>query len=226
MEPETPCSTVSPPGPVLISDPRVVAIPVIECGEPLVDLRYRGFRVVDLHPRVSSRERTRFSCRFGVLSRLLAADAELPSGLHLAIAEAHRPLHLQRESWEGDLAMFRDRHPDWDQEELERETSRLSAPPWGVPPHSTGGAVDVVVVDASGDEVDMGSPLNGEGPLMRTDAPGLAPHARANRDALVSAMTSAGLVNYGTEWWHWSYGDRYWAFISGAPAAIYGTVDR
>ena len=33
-----------------------------------------------------------------------------------------------------------------------------------------------------------------------------------------------GLVNYPTEWWHWSYGDRYWALISGADAALYGPV--
>jgi hypothetical protein len=23
------------------------------------------------------------------------------------------------------------------------------------------------------------------------------------------------------EWWHWSYGDRYWAVVTGAPAALY-----
>jgi D-alanyl-D-alanine dipeptidase len=28
-------------------------------------------------------------------------------------------------------------------------------------------------------------------------------------------------VNYPTEWWHWSYGDRYWALMTGAPAARY-----
>jgi zinc D-Ala-D-Ala dipeptidase len=32
-------------------------------------------------------------------------------------------------------------------------------------------------------------------------------------------------VNYPTEWWHWSYGDSYWALTTGAPAAIYGPID-
>jgi hypothetical protein len=40
----------------------------------------------------------------------------------------------------------------------------------------------------------------------------------------VSASWSAGLVNYPTEWWHWSYGDRYWALLTGADHAIYGPV--
>jgi len=37
-------------------------------------------------------------------------------------------------------------------------------------------------------------------------------------------LGGAGLVNYPTEWWHWSYGDRYWALMTGAPAALHGPV--
>ena len=39
-------------------------------------------------------------------------------------------------------------------------------------------------------------------------------------------MTGAGFVNYPTEWWHWSYGDRYWALQSGQRVARYATVVR
>ncbi len=35
-------------------------------------------------------------------------------------------------------------------------------------------------------------------------------------------LTAAGLVNYPTEWWHWSFGDRYWALATGKAAALYG----
>jgi D-alanyl-D-alanine dipeptidase len=35
-------------------------------------------------------------------------------------------------------------------------------------------------------------------------------------------MTGAGFVNYPYEWWHYSYGDRYWAFVKGTRPAIYG----
>jgi D-alanyl-D-alanine dipeptidase len=41
---------------------------------------------------------------------------------------------------------------------------------------------------------------------------------------LIDAMRAAGFVNYPTEWWHWSYGDRYWAYLLGKPAAIFGAV--
>ncbi|NUT29743.1 MAG: dipeptidase, partial [Streptomyces sp.] len=32
-------------------------------------------------------------------------------------------------------------------------------------------------------------------------------------------------INYGTEWWHWSYGDRYWALQTRQPAALYGPAE-
>jgi D-alanyl-D-alanine dipeptidase len=39
-------------------------------------------------------------------------------------------------------------------------------------------------------------------------------------------MRVAGLINYPTEWWHWSFGDRYWALLTAAPHALYGPIDR
>lgn len=56
------------------------------------------------------------------------------------------------------------------------------------------------------------------------DAAHITGHARANRLLLAHALTGAGLDNYPTEWWHWSYGDRYWALVTGAPAALYGPL--
>ena len=39
-----------------------------------------------------------------------------------------------------------------------------------------------------------------------------------------SCAVRTALVNYPTEWCHWSYGDRYWALMTGATAAVYGPV--
>jgi len=59
-----------------------------------------------------------------------------------------------------------------------------------------------------------------------TEAPNISRAARANRDILTGAMSAAGLVNYPTEWWHWSFGDRYWALTTGHPSAIHGAHRR
>jgi hypothetical protein len=34
------------------------------------------------------------------------------------------------------------------------------------------------------------------------------------------------IINYPTEWWHYSYGDRYWAYHQNQPHAIYGPADE
>ena len=47
---------------------------------------------------------------------------------------------------------------------------------------------------------------------------------KATKYAFV-AEAAAGLVNYPTEWWHWSYGERYWAFSAGADHAVYGPIE-
>jgi len=39
---------------------------------------------------------------------------------------------------------------------------------------------------------------------------------------LVRALLAVGLVNHPTESRHWSYGDPYWAYKTGAAAARYG----
>jgi zinc D-Ala-D-Ala dipeptidase len=57
-------------------------------------------------------------------------------------------------------------------------------------------------------------------------ADGISREARANRDLLAGVLCREGLVNYPSEWWHYSYGDRCWAVATGAGAALYGPVLR
>ena len=38
------------------------------------------------------------------------------------------------------------------------------------------------------------------------------------------ALATEGFVNYPTEYWHWSYGDRYWAYVKGEAQTIYDAV--
>lgn len=204
----------------MIDDPRVVAIEIVDCGEPLVDARSAGIRVAAEHSRATSSAATRFWCRESVLELLKAADDSLSEGIDLVLTEAHRPLDLQRTYWETDLQTVKDAHPHLSAEEAAIETAKFVAPPWIVPPHSTGGAVDVILF-AGDDELSMGCELNEQCAAMRTAFDDLTKDELRNRQLLVEAMTSVGFVNYGHEWWHYSHGDRYWAFATGAGAAIY-----
>jgi zinc D-Ala-D-Ala dipeptidase len=206
----------------------VVGIPIAECGEPLVDLRDLDELVVD---RRNEGENPHWSrVRAGIAERLLRAAELLGPTVRPAIVEGYRPPALQRRYFERRLRRVAARHPGWAPERLRREASRFVAPPDVVPPHGTGGAVDLTLVDAAGAELDLGTAVN-ESPedcdeRCVTAAPGLPFEARANRDRLVAVMRAAGFVNYPTEWWHWSHGDRYWAYVAGAPVARYGEAPQ
>ncbi|MFD8543917.1 nitrilase-related carbon-nitrogen hydrolase [Streptomyces sp. NPDC059649] len=208
----------------LMSDPAVAAIPVKECGEPLVDVRTAapGLQVAgDLVD-----EQGAFAhLREGVLRRLLDAQRALPDGLRLQFVEGYRPPGLQRQYFEEYAGELRAAHPDWDGARVHQAASRYVSPP-EIAPHSAGGAVDLTLVTADGEEVDMGTPINASPEesdgACYTAAPGLSPAAREHRRILSAALAAAGLVNYPTEWWHWSYGDRYWAVATGADHALYG----
>jgi len=53
----------------------------------------------------------------------------------------------------------------------------------------------------------------------------LPEEVKANRGTLFNCLREQGFINYPFEWWHWSYGDMYWAAVSNAPHAIYGAVE-
>jgi D-alanyl-D-alanine dipeptidase len=38
------------------------------------------------------------------------------------------------------------------------------------------------------------------------------------------ALLKVGFVNYPYEYWHWSYGDRHWAYCTKVPNAIYSSL--
>ncbi|MFF2205228.1 M15 family metallopeptidase [Streptomyces sp. NPDC058145] len=209
----------------LMSDRRVAAIPVQECGEDLVDARAHGLKVDD---RKRDEAGAWAHVRHGVLARLMHAQSLLPPGVLLLFVEGFRPPALQRRYFEEYAAELARAHPDWQAAQLRDAASRFVSPP-EIAPHSAGAAVDVTLIDHQGRELDMGtrvnaSPEESDGGCY-TDAPGLSVRARANRATLGRALTTAGLINYGTEWWHWSFGDRYWALQSQQPAALYGPVE-
>ncbi|MGW2016647.1 M15 family metallopeptidase [Streptomyces sp. NPDC001927] len=208
---------------VLMSDPRIAAIPVVDCGEELRDVRLQESVAVDLRKEDPSGAFAHL--RDGVLARLLDAQRLLPDGVRLLFIEGFRPAALQRFYFEHYADELRAGNPGWSADQVRGAASRYVSPP-EIAPHSAGAAVDLTLMSADGRELDMGtrvnaSPEESDGACY-TDARDVASGARGNRRMLGDALTAAGLVNYPTEWWHWSYGDRYWAHATGAEHAIYG----
>jgi len=220
-------ATVKPPSPW---EPVTAMrrMPIVEAGDPLIDF---AKEYPDL---LLDRQRFRYTratyARRTVAEMLARADDALRSHhRRLAIVEVWRPPHIQRRMYLSAWNRWREQHPEWSDAQLRRVTNRFTAPVNDrrvPPPHSTGGAVDLALVDlATGEPLDVHSPYE----LFDTKAfpfaaPNLTDAARRNRDLLAEAVLSTGLTNYPSEYWHWSYGDQGWAYRGGHPHALYGPI--
>ena len=198
----------------LISDACVAAVPLIECGEPLVAL---GSAFGPRRARV----------RRSLADRLAVAASLLPDGYALDVVEGHRSVASQLATIARYRAAVVAAHPGADEADVRRLTGRFVAP-LEVAPHVAGAAVDLTLVTSDRRPLDLGTaidatPEESDGACY-SGSTAVSAHARAHRDVLTAALEGAGLVNYPTEWWHWSFGDRYWAIATGAAHAVYGPM--
>lgn len=125
--------------------------------------------------------------------------------------------------------------PDKERNKIFYETTQLVSPvknfdgTINIPAHNTGAAIDVEIVAKDGELVDMGMVIEDwqkvDPDLCKTDCLLLDQNILENCRILNDVMTRYDFVNYPTEWWHFSYGDRYWAYIKGKEFAIYGSAD-
>lgn len=221
--------------PVLLADPRIAAIPVAETSERLVHLAgVRGISVAHERPspplgvRAHALGPVHALVRDGLATRLARAARRLPPGLRLHVVEGYRPPSVQRAYFAAYRARLLRDDPALSAVESHGLASRFVAPP-EVAAHPSGAAVDLTLVDRLGRPLDLGTPIDAtpeeSDGACAFDAPNIDAEARAKRRLLAACLEAEGLVNYPTEWWHWSFGDRYWAYATGHAAAIYGPID-
>ena len=226
-------------------------IPIVDCGEPLVALP-ASLRRLEPHPYVAlgapyGPAQSPFQLRSGVLTRLLWAQQllqERDPALALAIFDGWRPLAVQQFMVDHTLlSLCRQRGvdeqiPSPEREAIAADVGRFWAPPnsdpAAPPPHSTGAAVDLTLIDSRGELLAMGGAIDAIGPVSEPDHYGQAALAdptsaaarwHQHRVWLAEAMKAAGFARHPNEWWHFSHGDQLWAWLSGASVASYGRIE-
>lgn len=211
-------------------------ISIDECGEPLVPLPQQRLAFVSPHPYVvlgaPYGEKSPYFVRQGVLEALLEAQSTLEAdypGWRIQIFDAYRPVAVQQFMVDYTLAaLVRERGlrsqalTDAQRQALEAEVFQFWAPPSldlaTPPPHSTGAAVDITLVDSAGAVVDMGSPIDEVSPRSHPDYFAAADYPdvqrwHQHRTLLAEVMAVAGFQQHPQEWWHFSRGDQLWAWL-------------
>lgn len=167
--------------------------------------------------------------RESVALRLAYASTLLPRGVALHVVEGLRTSVRQQQIISEYAAQLRAEYGELEEPRLRELSSRFVAP-LEVAPHLSGAAVDLTLVGSDGIPLDLGTLIDATPEQSRGacyfDSDSISPEAREHRAVLASALTRAGFVNYPTEWWHWSFGDRYWALMSGREHALYGAGHR
>lgn len=233
-----------------ISNSIIKKIEIKECGEELVDLRkVQHLRISvmeesefslahqckeDIDPRAARHAEVRKSV-FEVLKKMIdeldkiaPAFGYEPGDLEIKLFEGLRDIATQKKLFDTKMESILKSNPGMTQEEAYAETSKWVSPyKNNVPTHSTGAAIDIHIWSKKLQKFcDMGR-FNGYGndlaPIFSQN-PQLTETQAMNRFMLITAATSAGLVNYIYEWWHFSLGDRYSAFWLSKDFAIYNSI--
>lgn len=223
-------------------------IPIRDNGEPLLSLPKRIHRL-EPHPYQSlgapyGPGASPFQLRQGVIRRLLAAQDCLEAGSEgwsLAVFDAWRPVTVQAFMVEHAFAeACRQRGLDPEEPtagahralrlEVARFWAEPSPDPTTPPPHSTGAAVDLTLLDRSGTPLAMGGAIDAIDAVSEPEHYAAAePGSDAalwhhRRCRLAEVMAQAGFARHPNEWWHFSFGDQLWAWVRGEAAACYGRV--
>lgn len=97
-------------------------------------------------------------------------------------------------------------------------------PKKGTPPHTTGGAVDISLLDKSGREINLSAPFEKYYIEPQLRSKNISKKSQKLRLMLNKLFIDEGFSSNDKEYWHFSYGDGDWANKK-SKKAIYGEVD-
>ena len=124
-----------------------------------------------------------------VAQALKAVQDELaPQGLFLKLFDGYRPVSVQQVMWD-----------------LIQDENYVMNPAKGKGRHTRGTAIDLTLVDASGNELEMPSVFDDFTERAHRDNKNQTPEARKNMKLLEHAMQVQGFSGWPLEWWHYDF---------------------
>lgn len=203
-------------------------VPIFENDEPLIDASKYPFVIEPVYFNQGISDDPILWLRKGVLDKLLEVQENLKSGYGFKLWDGYRSREVQSQIYDSFRSKLSSDNPGWSDEKLDSETQRFvtrATDPKRVPPHATGGTIDLTLVDSAGVELNMGTGFDHFGPEatpLYLEADAAHQDVHQNRMILREALLSAGFGADDDEWWHFDYGNQAWAVRTGHQQAIYG----
>lgn len=162
--------------------------------------------------------------REGVQKRLAHAAlllSEIDNSLRLEVRYGYRTPKIQA----GLFAAAKERlSGEYSGDQLFAEAHRQIADP-RVAGHPAGAAVDIQIIDKDGVPLNFGTKIWTFTSNSYSRLYTVGEEAFKNKLLLRSVMMAAGFAPFDGEWWHFSYGDKEWAYYYNQPAALYKQAD-
>ncbi len=195
-----------------ISDEKIHKFKFEDVNEKLVDLTDKKYRNEKIFFPYSSHP-YKFKVREGLQKALFKMVEFLPKDIAVFVYNGYRPLKVQKEMFNKSFLREKQKNPSLTDKELYKKVSKYLSPVGGViAPHCTGGAIDMVLINIKTKKLlPMGNVFEAN-KKSHTFYKYLSKEQKKNRKILLKAALRADLVNYPYEFWHFSYGDNYWAY--------------
>lgn len=130
--------------------------------------------------------------RFNVARALIIANDKLRhQNLRIKLFDCFRPVSVQKKMWA-----------------IMPDSRYVADPNKNGSVHNRGAAVDLTIVDFSGNELDMGTGFDHFGEEAHYNYSNLKKEVILNRKLLKTTMENAGFTGINTEWWHFQYGAK------------------
>ncbi|MFA5947692.1 MAG: M15 family metallopeptidase [Candidatus Gracilibacteria bacterium] len=206
---------------------KYTSIKIKENNEPMVDLAKYGFIIEPKYFKQKLSSESRLFLREKTAEKLAKIQKSIKP-LKLKIWDAFRSRDVQNNIYQKFYKEIKSAHPNWTEEMIKLETGKFVSHPYQkdrIPPHATGGTIDLTLVDKNGKELDMGTKFDDFGKESQPFYFEIYRNKKAitkNRKILREAMLKENFTFDEDEWWHFDYGNQMWALKTGKPFAIYG----
>jgi zinc D-Ala-D-Ala dipeptidase len=204
-------------------------ITIKESDEPLVDLSKYNFILEPSYFNQGLSPDQTIYIRKSIAEKLNKIQNNLKI-YKFKIWDGYRSREVQNNIYMKFWKELKEKNPKWNTEKLEKEVGVFVTKPnipSRIPPHSTGGAIDLTLVDKNEKELDMGTVFDyfgKEASSLFYEENKIDQTIRNNRKILRKVMLSEDFRSDDDEWWHFDYGNQIWAAKLDRPFAFYGEI--